>query len=222
MSRELRKRFVRTFSNDEIVKFEGNFETMITKLLESESAQAKFPAKPAALLLVVAVGAFLLFAHEFRQDNPADKFTEAAASGNIPQVLALLDQGVELGAQDSKGKTALGRASFQGQRNMVELLLIRGADANARGRYGKTALMAASSQGHLEIARTLVSNGTEINAQDEYNQTALMCASLKGHKEVVKIAPCERGRREHEIEERVYRAQHSDGSRTQRSGGTYS
>ena len=120
---------------------------MLNNLLKTKSVKSKLVLKIAAALIFASVGAFLFATYGSREETLTDKLTQASAAGDIPQVLALLDQGVDLGARDSEGKTALGRAAFQGHKEMVELLLAQGLDANATGKYGKTALMAAVVSG---------------------------------------------------------------------------
>jgi ankyrin repeat protein len=168
-------------------KRERSFDSMFNNLLKKKSVKSKLVLKISVALIFASVGAFLFATSGPPAENLTDKLTQASAGDDIPQVLALLNQGVDLGSRDREGKTALGRAAFQGHDAMVELLLTQGLDANATGKYGKTALMAAASQGHLEVVKTLLANGAAVNAKDRYNQTALMCASLKGHKEVAKL-----------------------------------
>jgi ankyrin repeat protein len=187
ISRELPVTLVGSVKGKPRAKRERSFDAMGNSFSKAEPVKSKLVLKVAAALIVAAFGAFLFITHGFREETLIDKLTQASATGDIPRLLALLDQGADPGARDREGKTALGRAAFQGHKEMVQLLLARGLDANATGKYGKTALMAASSQGHPEVVKTLLANGAEVNAKDRYNQTALMCAALKGHKDVAKL-----------------------------------
>ena len=166
ISRELPVTLVDSVKGTPRTKRERSFDTMVNNLPKTKSVKSKLVLKIAAALIFASVGAFLFATYGSREETLIDKLTQASAAGDIPQVLALLDQGVDLGARDSEGKTALGRAAFQGHKEMVELLLAQGLDANATGKYGKTALMAASSQGHPEVVKTLLANGAEVNAKD--------------------------------------------------------
>lgn len=79
----------------------------------------------------------------------------AAFSGDLAQVMALLDEGSDVNARDRDGDTALMFASFNGHFLIVKALLGHGADVHARARNGWTALQAAKSKFHHKIARLL-------------------------------------------------------------------
>ncbi len=168
------------------MKRERKYSTVITNLLKYYRALANFWLK-LTILAGVALILVLFVAYASREAPSSDKLIRAASTSDIPQLKALLAQGVDPRAKDGEGKTALGRASLSGKKEIGELLLTNGADVNGRGRYGKTALMAASSRGHLKVAQMLLNRGADVNARDDYNQTALMCASLRGHKEVARL-----------------------------------
>ena len=76
------------------------------------------------------------------QDFSAD-LLEAAMRGRTDQVKAFLDDGADLEAVDSSGRTALMLAAQHGHATTVELLLGRGARPAARDRDGATAFVLA-------------------------------------------------------------------------------
>ncbi len=165
---------------------ERNFQAVINKLLKWKPVRAKFFAKLVASAVVASI-VLSFVAYASREEGLSDKLSRAAAAGDTPQALTLLDQGADPRARDSREKTALGRAALRGHKQVIELLITKGADVDGRSRYGKTALMAASSEGHAEVVKALLNRGADVNARDDYNQTALMCASLKGRKEVARL-----------------------------------
>jgi hypothetical protein len=98
---------------------------------------------------------------------------EAASRGDTPAVLAMLDDGLEVDAEDH-GVTALFMAATDRAYETVAALLGRGADANAKEEeHSVTALMQAVASGDVRIVRALLDAGAEVNAWDWMGQAAL-------------------------------------------------
>ena len=79
----------------------------------------------------------------------------AAASGDIVQTTAMLDQGAALDARDDHGRTPLMLAVMQGRLDVVQLLVNRGADPSIADGAGRTPLQQAKEQNLREIAALL-------------------------------------------------------------------
>ena len=125
----------------------------------------------------------------------------AVSQGDVSGVRALLANGANVNARDSKGWTALMLASylagFLPERSVsyqaiVRSLLDGGADVNAKT-YGDgmTALMLASFTGTNEVASALLAKGADVNAKSNGGgnqvmptggESALMLASKKDHR----------------------------------------
>ncbi len=97
-----------------------------------------------------------------RSGAPASLFTDsaaqlrqAAASGDIAELQALLDKQTQVDARDAGGRTALMLATLQGQGEAVDVLLAHGADPNAADSQGTTPLHAANAAGRQSIATAL-------------------------------------------------------------------
>jgi ankyrin len=95
--------------------------------------------------------------------------------------------------------TALMRASFSGDIEIVKLLLAHGADPHIQSSDRETSLMAACAEGfingyhrvrdskeRLETVKLMVSLGEDVNAADAYGITPLMDAANFGDIEIVR------------------------------------
>jgi ankyrin len=94
--------------------------------------------------------------------------------------------------------TALNRAAYSGDLEIVKLLLSYGADANIASTLGETSLMAASGHAwidgyssgksaaeRLQVVKLLVELGVDVNAADDYGITALMGAGNLGDPAII-------------------------------------
>ncbi|MES2459353.1 MAG: ankyrin repeat domain-containing protein [Armatimonadota bacterium] len=117
----------------------------------------------------------------------------AASRGDTPVVLAILDEGLSVDA-DNHGVTALFMAATDGRHETVEALLKRGADANAKDEeHSVTALMQAVDSGDVRIVRALLEAGAEVNVFDWMGQAALDYTDDTEIRDVLRRAGAEHG-----------------------------
>jgi len=95
----------------------------------------------------------------------------AARTGNLNRVRALLNQGVPVNARSLTGWTPLHMAAYYGRLNVVEELLKRGARVNPRDHGGRTPLHFALN---TRIVHALIKAGANpkyrtINGTSVYN-----------------------------------------------------
>ncbi|MBE6417935.1 MAG: hypothetical protein E7033_05660 [Akkermansiaceae bacterium] len=125
--------------------------------------------------------------------TPADKREKlliSSAKENDADVLELLIQdGVNVNAQDEDCETPLIWAAYLGHYKCVELLLAApGIDVNAQNKGGNTALHGASAVGQNKCIKLLLqSPGVDINLQNKNGYTPLIAAASVGHSECVKL-----------------------------------
>ncbi|KAH7207384.1 hypothetical protein DER44DRAFT_867319 [Fusarium oxysporum] len=96
-------------------------------------------------------------------------------------------EGADVNAQGGEYGNALQAASYNGNRDVVQLLLDKGADVSAQGgRYGN-ALQAASYNGNREVVQLLLDKGADVNTQGGKYGNALQAVSSKGNRNVVQL-----------------------------------
>ncbi len=155
----------------------------------------------------------LFWAVDRRNMETAPNFPWMVTTDPLPVIKKLLDAGANPNAlvndtpraRMREGSprivfaTALMRAAFSGDIELVKLLLAHGADPHIASTDRETTLMAASGTGfingyhrirppaeRLEVVKLLVSLGEDVNAADSYGITPLMVAANLGDIEIVK------------------------------------
>ena len=109
----------------------------------------------------------------------AGPLQDAAKSGDLAQVEALLEKGVDINASEGIG-TALHWSIFLGHANVTQRVLERGANANAGGTLG-TPLHINAMKGDAHITGLLLKHGANPNAARPNGMTPLHAAARGGH-----------------------------------------
>jgi ankyrin repeat protein len=111
---------------------------------------------------------------------------QAAGTGQVPIVEALLGAGAELDAPTIYG-TALTSAVAVGSAPVIKLLLARGANINPHRPDGTTLLMYAALNGDPDIVRDLLSRKADVNGKDGDGATPLIYAARDGRVEAGRV-----------------------------------
>jgi ankyrin repeat protein len=154
----------------------------------------------------------LFWAVDRRNMETAPNFPWVVTADPLPLIKKLLDAGANPNAivnntprarmRDGSPRivfaTALMRAAFAGDIDLVKLLLAHGADPHIVSRDNETTLMAAAGTGfingyqkgrttpeRLEVVKLLVQLGEDVNAADNYGITPLMVAANLGELPIV-------------------------------------
>jgi ankyrin len=149
----------------------------------------------------------LFWAVDRRNMETAPNFPWVVTADPLPLIKKLLDAGADVnflvnntprarmrdGSPRIVFATALMRASFSGDIELVKLLLSHGADPKIVSKDYETMLMAACGTGfipgyskgrtpaeRLEVVKLLIDLGQDVNAADDYGITALMVAANIG------------------------------------------
>ena len=136
----------------------------------------------------------------FSSVGSADPLHAAARDGDLSAVKALLHEGADVNARDTKGNTALHFAALKGHATVVEVLLAaHNIDVNAENHQGNTPLHFAATAGHIYVhnqqgnahldvhvghatfVQALIAHGVHVNVQNQYGNTALHLAANAGH-----------------------------------------
>lgn len=127
-----------------------------------------------ALALIVACGPTLA------QQPDAVAYGNRVESGDLSQVRAWLDAGLDPNFLADRIGTGLMIAAWSDNVKMMELLVARGADVNRANALGETALMHASWRGSANAVKWLLGKGAKVNS-DPMRWSALHYAAFAGH-----------------------------------------
>ena len=106
---------------------------------------------------------------------------------SLEEIKELLKKGADLEAKDKYGDTALMRAAFKGQLDVVKCFVELGADLDEKDGVGKTALMIAAAWGKSDVVKYLAECGAGVDASDEEGRTALDIAKYFRNADCVKF-----------------------------------
>ena len=109
---------------------------------------------------------------------------QAADSGDMASIKALLESGVTADAKDTAGETALVHAARNGHTEVVEALLEKGAHINAHRKDGMTPLMEAAWNGHLETVKILLAKNADADLRTKAGKTASYLAAQQGYQKI--------------------------------------
>jgi glutaminase len=84
---------------------------------------------------------------------------EAAAKGDLSQLVGLLERNANVDSCDVTGRTALHLASSEGHMCIVDELVKRGACLNIQDHQGRQPLQEALVNGHKGVVNALVRGG---------------------------------------------------------------
>jgi ankyrin repeat protein len=116
-----------------------------------------------------------------------DDFLRAAREGRADVIRNFLDAGMNPGAGDERGMTALSSAAAGGHGHVVSLLLSRGAQSSVSSGDGMTPLRAAAESGDEEAVRALLAAGADARMRDAGGVTPLAAAARAGHSSAVAL-----------------------------------
>ena len=114
---------------------------------------------------------------------------DAAMRGDKTAVAALIKQGLDVGAAQGDGMTALHWAAERGDAELAETLVYAGANTSAVTRIGLyTPLHLAAKAGSPAVAKVLIKGGADVNAKaNPSGATPMHLAALSGNADVIHL-----------------------------------
>jgi len=114
---------------------------------------------------------------------------DAAMRGDKTAIATLIKQGLDVGAAQGDGMTALHWAAERGDAEMAETLVYAGANISAVTRIGLyTPLHLAAKAASAAVAKVLIKGGADVNAKaDPSGATPMHLAALSGSADVINL-----------------------------------
>lgn len=138
---------------------------------------------PCRLWLASGVVAALSAALAAEAESPS--LADAARSGNLQQIAALISESPDVNAPGSMGTPALHWLVHRNDLDGMRALLDAGADPGLASRYGLTPMTLAARQGNAQSLRLLAAAGADVDSRDPAGETALMAAVASGSADAV-------------------------------------
>jgi ankyrin repeat protein len=123
-----------------------------------------------------------------------ERLIAAASQGDVKAIRLLITQRVDVNAADADGTTALHKAVWAAEPEIVDALLKAGAKPTTANAFAMTPVYIAAEQGNAAILRRLLDAGAEANTVDGSGDTLLMEAVRSRNIESVRLL-LERGAR---------------------------
>ncbi|KAK7814474.1 cyclin-dependent kinase 4 inhibitor C [Microtus oregoni] len=115
-----------------------------------------------------------------------NELASAAARGDLEQLTSLLQNNVNVNAQNGFGRTAL-QVMKLGNPEIARRLLLRGANPNLKDRTGFAVIHDAARAGFLDTVRALLEFQADVNIEDNEGNLPLHLAAKEGHLPVVEF-----------------------------------
>lgn len=130
------------------------------------------------------------FPSQTPSQKEVDKFCRAAGNGDTAAVTEFLDKyAASINDRAKLGYTALTKAAYEGQKEMVKLLLKKGARIGECDKNDWTPLMYAVLAGQVGVLKLLLEKGASIDGQNDIRRgwTPLMQAAYMNQPDIVTL-----------------------------------
>jgi hypothetical protein len=112
-------------------------------------------------------------------DSASEDLWRVADTNDVGELARVLSRASDVNARNQHGMTALMRAAYHGNTEMVRLLLEHGADPNLVRNDRFTALALAAFFGHTETVRLLIEHGAKTEVVTRCGTSAYMWAAAR-------------------------------------------
>jgi len=111
---------------------------------------------------------------------------KAAKENDVTSIKKLIQEGVNVEANDKKQRTALMIATHKQNNEAAKALIDAGANVNALDDKHDSPFLYAGASGYTQIVSYCLQHGADFAVFNRYNGTALIPACERGHVETVK------------------------------------
>jgi ankyrin repeat protein len=120
------------------------------------------------------------------QNDKVKLLWKAAGENDVTTIQKLIQQGVNIEANDTNQRTALMIATHRQNNEAAKVLIDAGANVNALDDMHDSPFLYAGASGYTQIVRYCLQHGADFTVFNRYNGTALIPACERGHVETVK------------------------------------
>jgi hypothetical protein len=106
-----------------------------------------------------------------------------ARGGETSTLQSMLDAGLAIELQNTKGNTLLMLSAYNGNYETSKMLIKYGADVNSVNDHGHSIIAGVAFKGYLDICKLLVQNGAKID--NRFSKSPILFASMFGRKSIV-------------------------------------
>lgn len=110
----------------------------------------------------------------------------AAEAGDLPAIEQAIADGVDVNAQDDRGRTPVMAATYANQTEAVRVLFGHGADPNKRDDMLNNPFLYAGAEDLLDILKLANEAGADPAIPNRYGGLAIIPAAEHGHTEVIR------------------------------------
>ncbi|MDT7042205.1 ankyrin repeat domain-containing protein [Candidatus Nitronereus thalassa] len=115
------------------------------------------------------------------------RLLEAVAQDDLATIRNLVKQGINVNAQDARGRTALLVAVEGHYFESAKVLLKAGADVNVQDDKKDSPLLLAGAEGTVDIMRLILQAKPDFSLYNRFGGTPLIPAAERGHVDMVKL-----------------------------------
>ncbi|HWI49690.1 MAG TPA: ankyrin repeat domain-containing protein [Rummeliibacillus sp.] len=115
-----------------------------------------------------------------------EQLIQATEHKETETISKLINAGIDINKQDSKGRTATMIATYNNDFTTAKLLIEAGADVNIQDDMKYNPFLYAGSEGYLDILKLTIDAGADPTITNRFGGTALIPASEHGYVNVVK------------------------------------
>ncbi|MBM7587410.1 ankyrin repeat protein [Bacillus pakistanensis] len=115
-----------------------------------------------------------------------EQLIQAAGQKETDTIKRLIEEGVDINTQDSKGRTATMIATYNNDVETAKILIDAGADVNIQDDMENNPFLYAGAEGYIDILKLTIEAGADPSITNRYGGTALIPASEHGYVEVIK------------------------------------